>query len=566
VDGVGGGGIFLGSSNPTISYCTIIENLSVQDNGGGIYCYNSSPQIKNCIISDNSARSSYGIGGGIYLNFCSSANIANCIISDNDGGGIGMGDSSAHISNCIISSNSGYWSGGISSVLSSAIIINCLISDNTCFSGWGGGIDSGYSTLSITNSTISGNSAIYGGGISCRGNPSPIILNSIFWGDFPEEVYILENSQPSIMYSTIQGGWPGETNPSWFPAFVDPANSNYHLRDYSSCIGIGTPVGAPNTDIENNKRPNPSGSNPDVGAYEHSLAIPVVPPISLLNIFGFELGNKWIYKGTEGGKPYTVEREITSIDQTSFPATTYVMKIKENGTITGTEWYEYTGNQINLWGGTYEDEGENYTFTSSKGLKAAWFPMMVGDHAYSSAITYILGYPLNISLTADVINKETIALGFDVIEAYKMRYQLRIWGKIGVEQLDFTDSFDWWMAPYLGVVKEQRVDAMVKLTSFAIGGGIITQNSDSDDDNLTDYSEIFKYNTHWQYDDTDGDGMPDGWEVQYGLNPSVDDANSDLDGDGFTNIIEYNRGTDPSDPNSHPSKAMPWIPLLLLDD
>jgi len=30
--------------------------------------------------------------------------------------------------------------------------------------------------------------------------------------------------------------------------------------------------------------------------------------------------------------------------------------------------------------------------------------------------------------------------------------------------------------------------------------------------------------------------------------------------------VEYQRGTDPTDPNSYPSKPMPWIPLLLLDD
>ncbi len=51
--------------------------------------------------------------------------------------------------------------------------------------------------------------------------------------------------------------------------------------------------------------------------------------------------------------------------------------------------------------------------------------------------------------------------------------------------------------------------------------------------------------------DSDGDRMPDAWEIaQFG---NLDqDASGDFDGDGFPNIFEYLHGTDPTDPDDHP--------------
>ena len=53
--------------------------------------------------------------------------------------------------------------------------------------------------------------------------------------------------------------------------------------------------------------------------------------------------------------------------------------------------------------------------------------------------------------------------------------------------------------------------------------------------------------------DTDRDGMPNEWELQYGFNPNdAKDAALDADSDGFTNLEEYEAKTDPRDPKSHP--------------
>ena len=45
--------------------------------------------------------------------------------------------------------------------------------------------------------------------------------------------------------------------------------------------------------------------------------------------------------------------------------------------------------------------------------------------------------------------------------------------------------------------------------------------------------------------DTDSDGLPDAWELLYGTNPAVDDADADPDGDGRSNAGERAAGTDP---------------------
>ena len=63
--------------------------------------------------------------------------------------------------------------------------------------------------------------------------------------------------------------------------------------------------------------------------------------------------------------------------------------------------------------------------------------------------------------------------------------------------------------------------------------------------------------------DTDGDGIPDAIERQYGLNPlDPADADNDLDGDGFTNVEEHMVGTKLDVASDHP----PRVDFLVVQD
>jgi len=96
----------------------------------------------------------------------------------------------------------------------------------------------------------------------------------------------------------------------------------------------------------------------------------------------------------------------------------------------------------------------------------------------------------------------------------------------------------------------------------------MTSLDDSDGDGYSDGSDAFPNDPNEWLDtdgdlignnadtDDDNDGMPDDWEIQYGLDPlDESDASGDPDQDGYTNLEEYNLGR-------HPNNAEPEKPEL----
>ncbi len=94
---------------------------------------------------------------------------------------------------------------------------------------------------------------------------------------------------------------------------------------------------------------------------------------------------------------------------------------------------------------------------------------------------------------------------------------------------------------------------------------MVNAGEDSDEDGHPDVLDQFPDNAdEWLDTDGDGegdnadtdddnDGMLDTWENQYeGLVSVINDANDDLDEDGFSNLAESQADTDPTDPDSKP--------------
>ena len=70
--------------------------------------------------------------------------------------------------------------------------------------------------------------------------------------------------------------------------------------------------------------------------------------------------------------------------------------------------------------------------------------------------------------------------------------------------------------------------------------------NDTDGDGVANQDDAFPQNDLYTLD-SDSDGMPDAWELRYGLDPNDPaDATSDRDNDGYTALEEFINGTVPS--------------------
>lgn len=245
----GGKNLVLRSANPNdpaVVAATIIEgsNQAAAFSGGegpecvlagftltrasrGIYCSGASPRIRDCRIVENK-------GPGIKLWNQSSPVISNCLIAGNTGAGIDM---SPTVAGRFVKYNH-------------ADIASCTIIDNKEHGVYG-------SIPTIASSIVYGNGANKGG-------------------------VQIEAYSPVVVYSDVQGGWPGSGNISDDPNLVTPGHwvpgqnpgevwvpGDCHLRAKSPCINAGDPgIAAAPGETDMDGEPRVMGGRIDMGSDE----------------------------------------------------------------------------------------------------------------------------------------------------------------------------------------------------------------------------------------------------------------------------------------------------------
>lgn len=319
-----GGGLHLFNCHLQMDSCSLDGNTALEYSGAMEYAVDTLvfDSLFVCTLSGTQIINNHSgnVAGGMSIQQTHTDHplldlrIDKCLIADNSAHHVGgfrifRCKKPLVLSNTIVRGNivEAWTAGGTISQQSQGHVYNCLFSDNHAATvdvgatSGGLGIASLDTKVDVNYCTFVGNSAGRGGGLQVYRGANTIVSNSIFWDNYPAQLTLSSvlDTLPcklTLNYNDIQYGSDsinitdtvstlvyGEGNMDKDPLFMDASQADYHLMDTSPAIGAGKDsievegmwMISPPFDMEGNPRPNPSGSRPDLGAFENIKAWPV---------------------------------------------------------------------------------------------------------------------------------------------------------------------------------------------------------------------------------------------------------------------------------------------------
>lgn len=213
----------------------------LQDAGGGVYVYQAAATISDCLIYGNTASSTEGNGGGLYL-LNSESTLTGNTVQENTagtgswgyGGGLTLDESDATLVSNTVVSNTACTTcqgdgGGLYLYGSDATLIGNTVQDNTASqgdAGAGGGLFMSFGDVTLTGNTVRGNVA----STAFQGQGGGLKLNNA-------RITLEGNTIISNVASITGPGYGGALN-SWYFCAITMTN-NLVAANYASESGSG---------------------------------------------------------------------------------------------------------------------------------------------------------------------------------------------------------------------------------------------------------------------------------------------------------------------------------------
>lgn len=526
--GYTGGAVYIEgvNSQPVFLECTFTGNAAFYD-GGAVYCDGSSPMFTQCEFSLNYALD--GQGGGTFITGAGIMALHQCSFSNNEavygGGGATVHSATPLFNNCTFSANvaSNGLGGGLEIDEASPTIQECSFAGNSSNFG-GGGLSIWSGNPQIQESSFSQNqdSGTYGGGGVFTYLSSAVFTNCEFEGNFANYgagAYLIQQA-PTFENCTFTSNAQSDETKSGGGAGI----FNYDAATTISGCTF-------------------SWNSAEVGGavYNYFSDLAASNPKILNSIF---TRNFTLNSGQGGAMAnWNVHPSIFNssftFNSAAFGGAIWNKSTSVGGILVNSLFAE---NSATDSGGAIYCPPDSYHCTFAGNTANA-----------GSAIFDVSGKVLrNCILFGNTASSEGNPISGDILN---VNYCLVEGGYVGTGNLDtdpmFADptSGDYTLSPSSPAINvgdvavvpadlldlDEDTDVTETVPLDLMGNPRIYENG----------VDMGAYEFYIQ--DDDQDQLPDSWESTYGLNTSVNDAEEDPDGDGFTNLAEYLLGNNPLD-------------------